>query len=239
MVQPVLGRLPDPPDDRDHPLSAHLPVALAAIPLPSYYYARPYPAVLDQSTTPDCVGYSGASYRASEESRDEHRTLIFDGADLYALAKQVDGSPTQDGTYIRAAARQLVAIGGLVKQSSVASEVGARRKIASYARLNSIDDILQSIRSTGGAWLGSSWYNSWFKPLNGVLPAPDSVAGGHAYRAIGWKRYSAGNPQATMIRCINSWGTGWGQNGLFWLPASYVDFTDTDAWSTIDITGDI
>jgi len=237
-MTPVLGRLPDPPDDRDHPLSAHLPAALAAIPLQSYYYARPYPVVLDQSTTPDCVGYSGSSYRASEERRDEGRTLTFDGADLYALAKQVDGSPDQDGTFIRAAASQLLSVGGLVESSPVASEVGQRRKIASYARLNSIEDILQSIRATGGAWLGSSWYNAWFAPVNGVLPAPDKLVGGHAYRAVGWRHYTAANPLGTQIRCVNSWGTGWGQKGLFWLPASFVDFTDFDCWTTTDVAGD-
>ena len=236
MSYPVLARLPDPPDDHDHPLSAHI-VGLAA--LPSYYYAKPYPVVLDQSNTPDCVGYSGSSYRASEERRDEGRTLVFDGADLYALAKQIDGAPGQDGTYIRAAAKQLVAVGGLVKQSPVASEIGARRKIAAYARLNSIEDILQAIVNTGGAWLGSSWYYSWFNPINGVLPAPDKVAGGHAYRAVGWHLYTAANPLATQIRCINSWGTSWGQKGLFWLPASFVDFTDFDCWATTDVKGDV
>lgn len=238
MNRPVLARLPDPPDDRDHVLSASLPRALVATPLPSYYYSRPYPTVLDQADTPACVGFSGASYRASEERRDEKRVVTFDGADLYSLAKQIDGSPGEDGTYIRAAAKQLVAIGGLVSGSRLASEIGKRRKIVSYARLNSIEDILRSIMATGGAWLGSTWYESWFEPVEGVLPAPDKAAGGHAYRAVGWRRYSPTNPAGTMIRCINSWGTSWGQSGLFWLPAAYVDFTDFDCWSTLDVLGD-
>jgi len=231
VVTPVLGRKQDPPDPRDHTLSRHL----AALPaLPTYYYARPYPAVLDQSTTPDCVGFSGASYRATEERRDEARTLTFDGADLYRLAKQIDGDP-QDGTFIRAAAKQLANVGGLVQSSSVGSEVGKRRKIASYARLYTVDDILRAIQATGGAWLGSSWFNSWFSPVNGVLPAPDSVAGGHAYRAVGWRRY----PNAVQLRCINSWGTGFGQSGLFWLPAKYIDFADFDCWVALDVKGDL
>ena len=232
---PALGRIPDPPDPRDHPLSAHL-VALPA--LPASYYVTPYPTVLDQGQTPRCVGYSGASYRASEERRDEKHSVTFDADDLYALAKQVDGAPG-DGTYIRAAAKQLANVGGLVKASSVPSEVGKRRKIASYARLSSIEDILQAIRATGGAWLGSSWYQSWFTPVNGVLPAPDTVAGGHAYRAVGWKNYTAANPRATLIRCRNSWGSSWGQRGNFWLPARYVDFTDFDCWTTLDVLGDV
>ncbi|HET9614395.1 MAG TPA: C1 family peptidase [Candidatus Limnocylindrales bacterium] len=238
-MNPVLARVPDPPDDRDHLLAAHLPETALSTPLPSYYYARPYPTIIDQSNTPDCVGYSGSSYRASEEARDEKHRIIFDGADLYSLAKKVDGSPTQDGTYIRAAAKQLVAIGGLIKQSTVPSEVGQRRKIASYARLISIEDILRSIKETGAAWLGSSWFNSWFKPVNGVLPKPDSVAGGHAYSAVGWKHYNPADPSQTMIRCPQSWGTSWGQKGFFWLPAAYIDFSDFDCWSTLDVKGDI
>lgn len=226
-----LGRLPDPPDPRDHPLTRYLTVTPG---LPSYYYAHPYPIVLDQGQTPDCVGYSGSSYRATEEARDEHRILTFDGADLYALAKRIDGHPTEDGTDIRSAAKQLVAIGGLVKTSPVAAEVGTRHRIASYARLSSVGEILTAIHATGGAWLGSSWYESWFSPVNGVLPAPDTVAGGHAYRAIGWRGY----PGAVQLRCVNSWGTGWGQRGLFWLPAAYIDFADFDCWTTLDVAGD-
>ena len=234
----VLGRVPDPVDDRDKPLGTFLRLA-DLDPLPAYYYAKPYPAVLDQGQTPDCVGYSGSSYRASEERRDESHSVTFDGADLYALAKQIDGAPTQDGTYIRAAAKQLAAVGGLIKASSVPSEIGKRRKIASYARLTSIEQILQAVRSTGGAWLGSSWYDSWFNPVNGVLPAPDKVAGGHAYRIVGWRHYDSSNPLKTQLRGINSWGTSWSQNGLFWLPAPYIDFADFDCWSTLDVTGDI
>jgi hypothetical protein len=132
-----------------------------------------------------------------------------------------------------------VAVGGLVQHSPVIYEIGQRRKIASYARLTSIEDILRSVQLTGGAWLGSSWFNSWFDPVNGVLPAPDKVAGGHAYRAVGWRHYTPANPLKTQIRCINSWGTSWSQSGLFWLPASYVDFTDFDCWTTIDVKGDL
>lgn len=235
-MTPVLGRLPDPPDARDKPLSLFMP-RTAVLPLPPSYYARPYPPVLDQSTTPDCVGFSGASYRSSEERRDEKRQVVFDGTDLYNLAKQIDGY-AGDGTNIRAAAKQLVNVGGLVISSTKGFEVGLRRKIASYARLNSIEDILQSILVTGGAWLGSSWYESWFSPVNGVLPYPDRVAGGHAYRAVGWRR-NVPFGDRLQIRCINSWGTGWGQGGLFWLPANFIDFADFDCWSTLDVKGDV
>ena len=230
-MRPVLGRRSDPPDGRDHRFA--LPASLPA--LPASYYATPYPTILDQSKTPDCVGFSGASYRASEERRDEKRTITFDGADLYALAKRIDGDPSGDGTDIRSAAKQLVKIGGLVVASSVKAEIGTRHKIASYARLNTVDEILRAIMATGGAWLGSSWYNSWFTPKAGVLPPPDSVAGGHAYRAIGWRGYGTSKLQ---LRCPNSWGKSFGQGGRFWLPAEYIDFADFDCWSTLDVTGD-
>jgi len=233
-----LGRVPDPPDARDHPLAAHVAL-LAVATLPASYYALPYPVVLDQGATPRCVGYSGASYRASEEKRDERRTLIFDADDLYAQAKLIDGDPGGAGTFIRAAAKQLTAIGGLVKTSPVTAEIGERHKIASYARLGSIADILRAIQSTGGAWLGSSWFNSWFSPVNGVLPVPDAVAGGHAYRAVGWRYFDPANPAKTQLRCVNSWGTRWGQSGRFWLPAKYIDFNDFDCWATIDVAGDL
>jgi len=224
-----LGRLPDPPDDRDHPLSRYL----AATALPSYFYVRPYPVVLDQGQTPQCVVYSGSANRQIAERRDEKRTLYWNEQDWYDHCKQIDGAPGEDGTDIRSACKIATGTGIEVTKSPLTSEIGARRKISAYARLSSLADIKQAIYSYGAAWLGSSWYDSWFTPINGVLPAPDSVAGGHAYLAVGW------SDSRKQFRIQNSWGTGWAQSGRAWMPYAYVDFTDFDCWRTIDVLGDV
>ncbi|MCU0837083.1 MAG: hypothetical protein MUC77_22070 [Chromatiaceae bacterium] len=55
-----LGALPDPPDDRDYPIS---PLYAAegltgSVVLPAAYAAPGMPPVLDQRATPTCVAYS-------------------------------------------------------------------------------------------------------------------------------------------------------------------------------------
>jgi len=229
MADYFLGRRPDPPDPRDHPLSRYL----SAVALPSYFYVRPYPTVLDQGQTPQCVVYSGSASRQIAERRDEKRTLYWDEANWYAGCKAIDGAPGEDGTDIRSACKVAAANGVRVTQSPVPTEIGEYRKVAAYARLYTLNDIKQAIYAYGAAWLGSSWYNSWFSPVNGVLPAPDSVAGGHAYLAVGW------SDTRKAFRFQNSWGTGWAQSGRAWLPYAYVDFNDFDCWRTIDLLGDI
>ena len=55
-----LGALPDPPDERDYPISA-LYAAEGLTPtavLPTSYAAPGMPPVLDQRATPMCVAYS-------------------------------------------------------------------------------------------------------------------------------------------------------------------------------------
>lgn len=228
-MEHALGRLPDPPDARDHPLSRYLAAAV----LPTYFYATPYPPVLDQGQTPQCVVYSGSASRTIAERRDEGRTLRWDAQGWYTGCKAIDGAPGQEGTDIRSACKVANSTGVMVTVSPVAAEDGKFRKIAAYARLLSLDDIKQAIFTYGAAWLGSSWYNSWFDPIGGVLPTPDTVAGGHAYLAIGW------SDTRKQLRIQNSWGTGWAQKGRAWLPYRYVDFNDFDCWRTIDVLGDL
>jgi len=110
-----LGRVPSPRDPRDHSLAAHAPEVAAAAP-PGSYAPHYLWTVLDQGSTPRCVGYSGALGRQIESMLEAHEALLFDADDLYAECKRHDGSPNTDGTYIRVACQVLKDEGGLVKQ---------------------------------------------------------------------------------------------------------------------------
>lgn len=224
----LLGWIPDPPDSRDHLFGNVVKVPSV---LPATHNARAY-YVYDQGNTPDCVTFSGSLVKTIAERADEHRKLRFDALGWYAATKLTDGAPTQDGTYIRAAAKVLQKDGVAITLSPRPDEIGKIRKALSYARILDITEIKTAILLYGAAWAGSSWYDSWFKPFGGILPPPDNVAGGHAYAMIGW------SDARGMVRCQNSWGAGWGQKGRFWLPYKYIDFNDFDIWRTIDVLGD-
>ena len=70
-----LGALPDPPDERDYPLSAlYASEGLtASVVLPASYTAPGMPPVLDQHATPMCVAYSSSAMKAWQDRRDQER----------------------------------------------------------------------------------------------------------------------------------------------------------------------
>jgi hypothetical protein len=239
---PTLGRIPSPDDPRDHPLSLHVP-RLAAIVRslpPRVDPVRRY-GVLDQGSTPQCVAYSGVLSRTIGEWSDVKRTINFDAPQLYARCKALDGIPNEDGTYLRTACGVLLHEGAnVIKAPRGYTElIGTTMKIAAYARLTSLNEVKAAIQEFGSAWLGSTWYASWFSPTaRGFLPEPDFAVGGHAYLAIGYNdlRITPWGTGAFLIQ--NSWGREWGLTGKAWLPYAFVDLSndwDWEAWRTIDL----
>lgn len=72
-----------------------------------------------------------------------------------------------------------------------------------------------------------SFYN--ISKSNPLMPIPtqnDSLVGGHAVAMVGF------NDAKNYFIVRNSWGSGWGDNGYFYMPYSYVDSNEcSDFWS--------
>jgi len=69
----------------------------------------------------------------------------------------------------------------------------------------------------------------------GIMPLPkagEQILGGHEVLMVGYDIgvsptvRPAGCPPAALIQ--NSWGTGWGLGGFFWMPLPILDASDTD-----------
>jgi hypothetical protein len=104
---------------------------------------------------------------------------------------------------------------------------GDRLKISAYARLRTLTEVKQAIAAYGDAWIGSPWANSWFTPgPDGTLPPADELAGGHAYKFVGY------DDSHGAFLMQNSWGTGWGLLGHAWMPYSYVTLGDILQWES-------
>lgn len=68
-------------------------------------------------------------------------------------------------------------------------------------------------------------------PKSGIVPMPrrgwiyrDKPLGGHAQVLVGFDR------KKRLVRGVNSWGTGWGDNGLCWFPWEYLRRYGVDFW---------
>lgn len=205
-----------------------------AIPLPPRYVAPLMPPVLNQHTSPMCVGFSTAGVKGFEERRDGHGFLGFDPAWLYRLAQGFDGLPNpHDGTTLRAALRVMKGTGYALLGHP---EAAGHFKIAAYYAVpQDTNSIKRAVIQHGPVLIGSAWYRSWFRPTNGIMPNPfGGVVGGHARYVFGWD--DSVNGGSFLVR--NSWGKTWGVNGNSYDAYRYLVPALHDAWRATDVLGD-
>lgn len=118
--------------------------------------------------------------------------------DVYRRAQAIDEWPgdAYDGTSIRAGAQTL-------RQQGL---------IDSFHWALGIDEVVDTLLRLGPVVLGTAWLSDMFEPNSrGVVSASGYPVGGHAYLANGV------NTTRRVIRCKNSWGRGFADNGHFWL----------------------
>ena len=223
-----LGAVPSPTDDRDY----QLPLDTAA-PLPSRFVSTLMPPVANQGSTGRCVAFSSRGVKQWEERRDGHGFLNLDAQWLYERAQAVDGIPLpHEGTTCRAALSVLLKQGMPV----VGQPATGQNRIAAYWAVPlTVDAIKRAVLQQGPVLIASTWFNSWFRPVKGVLPAPSGgVAGGHARIAFGWD--DGVNGGSLLVR--NSWGKSWGVNGNSYDAYRYLLPAMHDAWRADDVKGD-
>lgn len=212
-----LGAHASPPDERDY--QALTLLASTAPVLPGRYVARNPGAVLDQAKTPECVTFSTCGALRHELHARGYGWLDLDEDELYREAKQLDGQPNADGTNYRT-------VFDIIRRSGVPLRDGTRFTVPGFAYYSvpvDYETIKQAIYQLGEVLLAAMWPQSWFSPYrNGVVPAPDSIAGGHAFRGFGWddrRMFHAPSEDSLIDR--NSWSAGWGMKGSFYLPKAY------------------
>ena len=215
-----LGALEDPPDERDYPLSAlYASEGLtASVVLPATYVAPGMPPILDQSSSPMCVAYSSSAMKAWQDRRDQERFFDFDEPTFFG---QIGG--TSAGAYVRDAMERMRRYGYPVVASG---DAGSHKIAAYYAVPRDLATIKAAIYDLGPVVVSTTWYRSWFHPIAGVLPKPDTQVGGHAIVAYGW--------DARGLRLRNSWGSRWGVSGDCWMPAYLVPRL-AGAWKAVDV----
>lgn len=214
-----LGLIPSVPDERDWMVSSAL-LGLEAISIPSSYAAPGMPPVLNQGNTPMCVAYSASAQKAWQDRRDQGKFFDFNEPLFFY---QIGG--TAAGAAVRNALVRMVNYGYPVVTAGDAVHHKIR---AYYAVPKTIADIQIAILQLGPVTLGVNWMNSWFHPINGILPKPDYIAGGHAIEAYGW--------DGRGLRLRNSWGTGYGLSGDVFMPWAYVLGSAVfEVWKSVDV----
>lgn len=158
--------------------------------------------------------------------------------ELYYKTRQAEGNEAEDaGAEIRDALRAAAKY-GIAPESlwdyrpdhlteappPAVVKAGAGYKLGLYERVRQdIDHVRAALAAHLPLVIGISVYESFEgaeAAKTGVIPMPDvareKLLGGHCMFLDGYK-----DPVA-HVRGANSWGTGWGDNGMFELPYAYL-----------------
>jgi hypothetical protein len=160
---------------------------------------------LDQGQLPRCIGFGGRDMlAASPQMLKKHDPTP---ETLYFGAQDNDDWPGRDydGSSVRGLAK-FMQQQGLIKGDY----------LWAFDAKTVLDWILTG---KGPVIFGTSWYRSMFSPnKKGIvteISGPND--GGHCYLAYG------ANEKTGLVAFQNSWGSGWGLKGKFFLPIALVD----------------
>ena len=149
------------------------------------------PAVMDQGTTPACVGYGYAAWAMSAPSL--NRAPI-DPYALYRFAQTLDEWPGEDyaGTSAGAGAQALAAWG----------------RLHSYSYTAEYEVMRAWMLHRGPVLLSTPWLQGMMGTrANGYVTARGDLVGFHLVECYDIRGGSVG--------CLNSWGDKWGKGGTF------------------------
>lgn len=249
---PNYGRTPDRPDERD--LVLKMPVHFTLnIPTKADLLTGMDIPVYDQGDEGSCTANAGVVYRRwlyQRFSKTPHLDHDLSRQFLYWEERNLPWNNTvgeDSGASMRDICVVLSKIGVCPETdypysmdfrnspTEKAVHDAASRKIGAYHRITSLND-LKLCMATGPAGypvlIGFPVYESFERiRSDGKMPIPaanERLLGGHAVFAWGFRDDMFGG----SICIQNSWGTGWGDRGHFYMPYAFYEtyMRGIDAW---------
>lgn len=120
-----------------------------------------------------------------------------------------------------------------VQPSKTAYKTALSKKIKSYERIITLDDMTAALAMGKPFVFGFSVYESFESDIvagTGMMPMPnpsERLLGGHAVLAVGYDKTKR------LFKVRNSWGTTWGDAGYFYMPFDFITNQNyaSDFWS--------
>jgi hypothetical protein len=200
-----LGRLVIPDErDSEFPVLRQRPAVLPkesrdALARGWRYWNAPNP--LDQGSMPACVGFAWVHWLIAGPLAQRDFTEQ-NAITIYRMAQTLDEWPgvNYEGTSVRGGVKALRNL-GVVKE---------------YRWSSTLEQTVYAVLAEGPVVVGLDWFAGMDEPAGNVMRAKGRFLGGHAFMLIG------ASEQRRMFRILNSWGSGWEDNGRAWLP--FEDF---------------
>lgn len=242
---PKYGWIPDLPDQRDFPY-AQLALTIPSLPNAIDLRARCTP-VENQGEIGSCTACALVGNLEFIKKQKLNKTINFSRLFLYYNERVIRHTEKSDsGSSLRDGIKTLVKTGDCleslwpydtakfaVKPPPVAYQQAQNMEITNYYRLNASQEMKHTLSLGYPFVFGFAVYESFESPTvtkTGLVPLPQSgerVVGGHAVMAVGYDN----TKNYFIVR--NSWGTGWGDKGYFFMPYAYLTNTklSSDFWT--------
>lgn len=104
-------------------------------------------------------------------------------------------------------------------------------RILYYQRIRDLADCQQSLKRMHPVSAAFDITSQWFEAPNGVIDLPgddDETIGSHCICLLGLSE------DGSQIQFVNSWGEGWGDGGIGYLPRLFFEKHLVSAWTMVD-----
>ena len=164
----------------------------------------------NQGQTPHCAAYSICNWAEAILWKRTGKLINLNADQVYAKAKELDGSPNSDGTWLEYAIKAAVQLGGFQTSGmnvKFFQNEGTQTTIEMLKFLIHKYDFLHA-----GFEINSGWYQA--TEADPIIKKASTQLGGHAVLLVGYDQ--------TGVYIQNSWGKGWGSKGFAILPWNQV-----------------
>jgi C1A family cysteine protease len=243
----------DLPDARDYAYAAPLFRFPGGLPT-SVDLRSECPPVYDQGQLGSCTANAIAGAIEFDQIKRGASAFVPSRLFIYYNERAIEGTIAHDaGAQIRDGVKSVATLGApnetdwpydiklfTHKPPAVAYTDAKQDVVTSYSRVPRDTTQMRGCLADGFPFiLGFTVYESFESQAvadSGILNMPASgekVMGGHAVLAVGYDD----SRRAFIVR--NSWGSGWGIKGYFWMPYEYLqsDHLSSDFWTLRSVSG--
>lgn len=241
----VIGK--DPYDQKDYQLISIQPKLVS---LPDGFNLINKMTSVQKQNYGSCTAHMADGLKEFFDSQEYHKEIKLSQRFIYHNTKKISGLWNIEGDYLRNALLSVCRYGAPLEEvypddpknnweeyvkeepsAEIYKEAEKYKGDTFWSVGKTLDNFRQAIfQQKAPIGFGMMWYESYRNiGKDGILPlASGKELGGHAIDVVDWIN--------DKLRCRNSWGINWGENGYFYIPFSEFAKHDIwDAWILTDI----